>query len=161
MIERLQQEHRDLTVLAASLRDGLRSLVPDLEALTRYRWELAKMMMQHLAFEDRNLYRPLEAHPDSAVAEVALRFKAHLTSTQADYEAHTAQWTGPAMKDDWRGYCSASIRQLRVLDERIQREEAELFPLISRLGEAPQVSLASTRNWARAALDVHTALGLK
>jgi hypothetical protein len=159
MIERLLREHREITAIAARLRDALRSTTPDPEQLTACRWELAKAMMQHLAYEDRHPYLPLEAHPDPDVAAVAQRFKAHVADAQKEYEAHTARWTGAAMAADRRGYCVASIRQLQVLADRIRREERELFPLIPRLAERPGAVPAPTRNWARAALDVHAALG--
>jgi hypothetical protein len=63
------------------------------------------------------------------------------------------------MAADWPGYCAASLRQLQVLADRIRREEAELFPLIPRLAETDGSVPSPTRNWARTALDVHTALG--
>jgi hypothetical protein len=154
---RLLMEHRQIEALADRILAALEPSEPKQDAVAEARWALAKVIVQHVAYEDRAVCLPLEQHERPDVAAVAKGLKAHLLGTQAEFTAHTARWTTAAMVADWHGYRRATRHQLDVLCARIAREERELFPLIELLesGAAPH---AAERNWARDAWTVRAAL---
>ncbi|MHB8766219.1 MAG: hemerythrin domain-containing protein [Deferrisomatales bacterium] len=102
---------------AAAVHEGLARLIGKLTV--------------HLAAEDRHIYPVLRRHPDPQVRSAAERVSRELGGLAAAVEAYRAEW--PAVSKGGR-LPEAFIRRTRLilaaLEQRIQREEEELFALL-------------------------------
>lgn len=148
MIEKLYQQHRILRGLAAELLGLVSRDTPcDGRKLADARWRLARMLHQHLAVEERLVYRPLERDRRPEVAILAQSFRRELDDAYARYGQHLDHWTVEAIRSDWTGYRSAVGHLARFYEDRMEREEAQLFPLIN---SDPHICIRTPgdRNWA-------------
>ena len=161
MLDRLLREHDAIRAFAAKFEAYLNEdLLTDVDGLAAVRWDMTKVMMQHLAFEDRFVNLPLERDPRPHAAAIAQRFKRDLEAIQTSFEGHMERWSSAKTAADWVGYRRISLPQLRTLTGRMRREEDELFPLIAGCAEIASGSVPGPeRNWARSAWDVQTSLG--
>lgn len=124
----------DITAAADSFAEG--GPVEPLQQLLR---QLNAILTTHLASEDRLLYPEMLACNDRRTAATASRFceeMGGLTSAHADFSArwHSAGelLADPAaFKRDWTALSGA-------LAFRIQRENAELYPLADALSDVPE-----------------------
>ena len=159
--ERLIADHAAIRAIA----EGFGALLtpdapPDITPIATCRWDLTRAILQHVAFEDRYAFLPLERDPRPHVAAAAQRFKRELEAIQASFEGHMDRWSSDATLRHWPEYQQVALSQNKVLFDRMRREEAELFPFIADNAEiasgAPPPP--AKRNWARAAWDLQDAL---
>jgi hemerythrin-like domain-containing protein len=161
ILERLRREHDNIRVLAGRFAALLsEEILQDVDPVAACRWEMTKAILQHVAFEDRYAFLPLERDPRPAVAAVTQRFKRELEEIQASFERHMDRWSSVATHQNWTAYRTVALAQNDLLLDRIKREENELYPFI-----ASNVEIASgaplpppERNWARAAWNVQDSL---
>lgn len=136
----LRKQHDALLALAAEISEastGLASLL-DAERLYRLLRQLDAILTEHLASEDRFLYPDMLASSDRRTAALASRFCEEMGGLTKDYAGFAARWNsaGALLDDpdsfqrDWTGLQGA-------LAFRIQRENAELYPLADAAEGAP------------------------
>jgi hemerythrin-like domain-containing protein len=161
IVARLKREHDTIRALATHFAEFLhQETLQDINAVAACRWDMTKAILQHVAFEDRYAFLPLERDPRPEIAAIAQRFKQELNEIQASFEQHMDRWSSITTTQHWASYRATAIAQNAVLLSRLQREEAELYPFItsnleiSRGGPMPPPE----RNWARAAWDVQGSL---
>ncbi len=162
ILARLLREHAAIRDFANRFSQMLASeTVPDITAVADCRWEMTKAILQHVAFEDRYAFLPLERDPRADVAAVAKRFKRELEAIQADFEGHMDRWSTASTSHNWSAYRTVALAQNRLLLDRMHREEVELFPYIASNAEilSNATPPPPQRNWARAAWDVKDSLG--
>jgi hypothetical protein len=135
-----------------------RDSMPPSDALADARWQLSSHIMQHLAFEDRHLYAKLMADPRPHVLETGRRFQAELTDMFADYTVHAKRWTPEAIAADWDGFRASARIRTHEMFARIDREEAELFPLACDAHIDTKTNAPPTANWARDAFAIKDAM---
>jgi hypothetical protein len=160
-LTRLQREHDTIRPLAAHFAAFLQSeTLQDIDAVAECRWEMTKAILQHVAFEDRYAFLPLERDSRPEVAAIAQRFKQELNDIQASFEQHMDRWSSITTTQHWASYREVALLQNHVLLDRLRREEEQLYPFISTNAEiasgAPMPP--PERNWARAAWDVQGSL---
>lgn len=138
--------------LAKDLADILHNPAPaDLDRLTELRWDMASTIMTHLAFEDRAFYSKIEADPREHVRALAQKFRAELSGKFAEYSKHTRNWTPARIHSDWAVYRMRALEFLSWLIDRADREERQLFPLITTgMIDSHSRNMTSV-NWAREA----------
>jgi len=128
MLNRLLDEHRKVLELAAQIRTYLhRSVAPDSETLIDLRWQLTSLIFSHVANEDRVLFLPLEQDSRAPVSELARAFKAELETLIETYEAHVLAWPTEETFRRWNEYRTVALRLLDVLEDRLVREEDQLY----------------------------------
>jgi hypothetical protein len=148
VIEKLRNDHLKLRQMSANLLEIVRSEEPaDLKALSICRWELARLLLQHLPVEDRHVYRRLESDPRPTVSALAKKFRTELESSYDRFKEHTDRWTGEAIVADWAGYRTMVSALIRAMLDRIDREETMLYPLLTDAPAAPERQ-PTDRNWA-------------
>jgi hypothetical protein len=148
MLERLRNQHDLLRAFAHDLLGLLGSdRAADPEALAASRWRLSRMLLQHLALEERHVYRPLERDPRADVNMIAHGFSRELEDSFTRYQEHMHHWTPEAILEDWPTYRRAAGHLLQFLLERLDREERELYPLINDEADIGMRS-PNDRNWA-------------
>lgn len=109
---------------------------PDPAALAACRWNLARLVTTHLALEDKHVYLPLEAQRGTPASAVARRLRRELGDLYAAFQRHISEWPGEALVRDWAGYRRAADALLVALKGRIEREEADLYPLLAQIPRA-------------------------
>ncbi|QUT04245.1 hemerythrin domain-containing protein [Sphingobium phenoxybenzoativorans] len=159
MIERLLQDHDKMRSLAKELSEILSQPYPaDLDHLAELRWDMASTIMTHLAFEDRAFYSKIEADPREHVRVLALKFRAELSEKFREYSAHTRNWTPARLQMEWSAYRACALEFLNWLIDRADREEKQLFPLITTgMVDSSSRNLTSV-NWAREAFAMKDAI---
>lgn len=159
MIDKLLHQHALLRVFSAELLEVLSSDTPcDQNQLAAARWKLVRMFLQHLTTEERVLYRPLHHHHLPEVALTAQSFRIELDRFYERFEEHMGGWTWAKIEADWAGYKLAVRHMVDTLNERMDREEVELFPHIDAAAEIATRS-PDDRNWAAAVWTIREKLG--
>lgn len=131
MYEKLQHDHIELLALSAQIKAELAVDTPvDSASLWRSRWKMTRLVAQHLAVEDIQVYRKLARDPRPAAIALSRRYEQELGQLLAAFNAHVAHWSAEAVQEDWPGFRKATFALLEALETRIACEENELYPLL-------------------------------
>ncbi|MGH6787109.1 MAG: hemerythrin domain-containing protein [Novosphingobium sp.] len=133
-LDKLHAEHADLEAIVARLwlllgAEGCPNWV-ELHAL---RERLVITLTAHLKVEDWVLYPRLIDGSDLAVAAIARAFCDEMGGLAAAFIVYVERWDSPAIEADWPGYRAATAPILKALITRIEREERELYPLVTQV----------------------------
>lgn len=97
------------------------------------RWHLARLLMTHLALEDRILYPALLQADGSDVRTAATKLQTETGTLAACFSLYMTQWSDDRIAREWPAFCRDTETILRALGERIDREERTLYPLAERV----------------------------
>lgn len=159
MLERLLRDH-------ALMRERGRTLLglldqpepPPSDVLADARWQLSSHIMQHLALEDRHLYTKLLQDDRPHVQEAGRRFQAELAELFGCFAESAQQWTPERIAGDWDTFRSMARSRLVKMSARIDREEAELFPLVYDAAIDVSAHGLPSHNWTRDAFSIKDAI---
>ncbi|MES2289621.1 MAG: hemerythrin domain-containing protein [Pseudomonadota bacterium] len=126
--EQLIGEHEAIGAAAKSFERILASPKPNVIAALAARARLSALLKEHLAHEDAQVYPRLIAVAHGPTADIARRFATQYESMVADWLAYMNRWTGDAMAADWRRFRNETAVVFTVLRERIEAENAILYP---------------------------------
>ncbi len=143
--DRLILEHLELASIAADLLRHAEARPIDPAAIATTRWSLSRQLLAHLATEDRLLYPMLRRSPDQATAALADRFAAELGGLAEMFKDYMRHWTAERMACDPDGFERDTRALSTQLDERIRREEAELYRHIPDPQMVAKVDVAARR----------------
>lgn len=159
MLDRLLRDHVIMRERAEAVLQLLDCpAMPAGQRLGELRWQLSSHIMQHLAFEDRHLYAKLLRDERPHVREVGRKFQSELTELFASFSQHARFWTPERIAGDWDGFRTASRRMTLDMFARIDREEAELYPLATDAAIDIKTNVAPTTNWTREAFAIKDAI---
>ncbi|HYZ47311.1 MAG TPA: hemerythrin domain-containing protein [Sphingomonas sp.] len=130
-IARLREQHDGLRALADTYERELARPEPDLAALARCRWTLARLASSHFAYERAFLYGEL-ARRDISAQALAI----NLSELSDRLDRHVRQWTQAAITDDWQAYGQASRALIGQLRTHMDREDQEVLPLLDQAKSA-------------------------
>jgi hypothetical protein len=148
-VARLLSDHAKLRSLGAGLLGLVSSAEPsDLAELARLRWDLARAVHLHLAYEERHLFHRLEADPRADVRTAAASAKRGVEQLHRSYQAHVERWSADEMMNRWPEFQTAVRTLVSRMIAAIDREEVGLFPLIAHDGEVDRAWRSGMRNWA-------------
>lgn len=129
----LRYEHDLLLALADDLEVVCSAPRPDNLAPLLILFERFNQFLQiHLLREDSILYPNMLSGKDPEAAVVAAAFQAELGSLDAHVAQFEREWTTSEISSRWPAFCqdvSTLFKELRI---RIERENAELYPLVER-----------------------------
>lgn len=92
--------------------------------------KLFGLLRIHLAQEDQCLYPALVASDDERIASVANRFVAEMGGLSKILESFGERWScRKAISENFEAFCSETATVLDALNNRILRENEELYPL--------------------------------
>lgn len=137
----LRGQHDSLVTLAGEITAAADALAHtgDIEPLQKLLRVLDTILTAHLASEDRLLYPELLASGDRKTATVASRFCEEMGGLTNSYAEFAARWNSPeALLADPAGFKRAWTTLEGALSFRIQREDAELYPLADALAREPE-----------------------
>lgn len=129
----LSGEHLALLEEMEALSALLAAEAPDMARLGQLRWRMTRVLIQHVAKEDRLLYPRLSSAPDPEVRNLAQRFQRDMGGLADAYRDHIARWPASAIVADWPGYRRDAEAIAVTLAERIEREELELYPRLTAI----------------------------
>jgi len=141
--DRLILEHMQLASIAADLLAHAAARPIDPASIAASRWSLSRQLLAHLATEDRVLYPMLRRSPDRATAALADRFAAELGGLADTFKDYMRHWTAERLARDPDGFERDTRGLSAWLDERIRREEAELYRHIPDMRTVATVDVAA------------------
>ena len=148
-VARLLREHVKLRSLAGHLVDLVASPQPcDLAELARRRWDLARMVHLHLAYEERQLFIPLASDPRPNVRAASARAKIGVEQLHSQYKTHIERWTTSEVLNRWPEFQIAVRNMVARMIAKIDAEELHLFPLVVNDHVERQCWRPGMRNWA-------------
>lgn len=128
------EQHRELEGLARDVRARLQPAT-----LGQNAFELASLLSRfsaklkvHLAMEDHSLYPALIADPNEHTRALARRFADEMGGLSATFHDYRRKWSGSRVIELAPLEFAIETREiLRLLGNRIDREDRELYPALS------------------------------
>ncbi len=129
-IARYHRDHarilEQIDALRALAREGVRE---NAERIGEAIVSTASHIKFHLAAEEQVLYPALERSPDERLAAMATRYRTEMEGLSGAFAEFVQRWRVPArLAADPDGFRQDANTVLRALFERLQRENAELYP---------------------------------
>ncbi len=134
-IQRYIDQHEQLLKIAGDIAEKLHenTLKQDASRVRILLAEFAGKLKVHLAIEDKSLYPYLLTHEDETVKSTTRKFieeMGHLYQAFSDYLEH---WPGaPSIQKDAGKFIEETKEIVRALENRIDRENRELYPLVGQ-----------------------------
>ena len=149
LIARLLNEHSKLRSLGAEMATLVANAEPcDLAELARCRWNVARSLHLHLAYEERHLFSRYETDPRPEVRLASAKARRRVDQLHALYKVHVERWNGKAIAAGWPHYQLAIRSMIARFIAMMDQEEAELFPLVAEDGESYLSWRPGMKNWA-------------
>lgn len=131
-IDKFKQQHIDIIAcigaLRKSTRDGISKNAAEISGLII---SMSSIIKLHLAVEDSILYPALQEGANQALAKMGKKFQAEMGSIAAAYLEFARKWNTPAnLTRDPEGFRSEANRVLKILHDRMQKENSDFYPAI-------------------------------
>ena len=133
-IDELKKENQSILDLKSILSElignkDLRKNPVFCELLEQFR----NSVQSHLDHEDRTVYSELLNHDDKKVNEVASHFLGNTQELKRLFSGFVKKWCGSTTSSDHEAFMNETTEIFRLIEKRIDIENSELFPIISRL----------------------------
>ena len=125
--ETLVEEHAALgAVIGDLLRCAALRPLPFAE-LAQLRWRLSRLLLAHLAKEDRLLHPMLQRGADPVAAALSRRFEEEMGGLSDGFKAYMQDWDAPRIEAQPDAFETATRGLAAALADRIHREETQLY----------------------------------
>lgn len=127
-IAELRRQHEEIGLTARNLAQATAddSLSQGVGAI---RWQLARLLLAHLALEDRILYPALQRATDSRTRTTAASLHDETGALAERFSRYMAEWSDDRVAREWAAFCAETRDILTLLGDRIDRENRILYPL--------------------------------
>lgn len=145
----LRRQHDAALVLAGRLADcaaqlGHQPTRPEAFEATLALARLTGVLRLHFAQEDRQLYPRLMSSADHQTATVAKAFFDEMGNLGPTYDAYAEKWrSAQAILEAPRAFAQQTSDIVAALADRIERENAVLYPIADRQNERGTTSQAA------------------
>lgn len=131
-IDKFKQQHVEIISCISTLRTLVKNGIRDNAAeISRAIIAMSSTIKLHLAVEDKILYPALENASNAALARMGKRFQDEMTSIAAAYLDFARRWnTASTVSQNPEGFRSDANNVLRVLHDRMRREDIDFYPVI-------------------------------
>ncbi|BBE32555.1 hemerythrin domain-containing protein [Sphingosinicella microcystinivorans] len=123
----LRKQHDEIGETSETLINAV--IARDRLEVARCRWRLARVLIAHLAIEDKWLYPALIRDGAAQVSALAQTFQRDMGGLAAAFNAYMLEWTEDRITNEWEAFQTATWALIEALDLRIRRENEELYPL--------------------------------
>lgn len=132
-MEPYYRQHTELERLAQSLQDKIQTAQEHggRADLVQVLNQLAGLLKTHLNREDNLLYPALAESPNTDVAETAKQFQQEMGQLATDFGEYFGRWRAFAIDADLDGFARETDLIVAALADRIDRENRELYPLLT------------------------------
>ncbi|KEQ51559.1 hemerythrin domain-containing protein [Sphingobium chlorophenolicum] len=142
-LDELQRQHDELEALAARFGQAIAD-DGNPQRLGTLRWQFARLLMAHLALEDRILYPNIQRQDHDLLRETARRLEIEMAPIARTFSAYMSRWSDDRIEREWADFCYESRQILDAVLKRIKKEEGLLMPLLTEAGliETPPIRRA-------------------
>lgn len=131
-IDKFKHQHMDILGSISALRKLAH------EGVARNATEIARLIVSmsstiklHLAVEDQALYPALQRGGNTELARMGAQYQRDMGPIAQTYEAFARQWNRPeSVRHNEQGFRDDANRVLRMVFERMQRENRDFYPRI-------------------------------
>lgn len=132
---RFRTQHADLLRMVKDLRTDLESPTMDAKALRSALSVIAGKISLHLAMEDDSLYPRMRSHPNPDLGSLAMRFSEEMQGIKSAFQAYSDRWNSQRIEVDRAGFSKDTNAIFLALENRIHRENNELYALYDKAGQ--------------------------
>lgn len=134
-IQRFEAQHDAILRGVAELRQLSRQgIAENAVSIAQKIVDISSTIKLHLAGEDRMLYPTAQRSGDPSLAKLADRYQQDMGPIAAEFEAFVHRWNTPnALREQAEIFRREANRVLRLLWERMRREDGELYPRMRAL----------------------------
>ncbi len=132
-IEKLNMQHKEILNTLSQMSAALNTFVEKSDAIEIISQiqGLSTILEEHFLFEDDFLYPVLKKRPQEKVRDLAAQFSEELGDINSIFSKYKNDWTSPDIIIQlFPQFFSESKALLKAMQNRIKKEENELFPLI-------------------------------
>ena len=131
-IDKFKHQHVEIisyiSILRALTKSGIRENATE---IARSIVSMSSTIRLHLAVEDKVLYPALQNADDAALASMGRQYQDEMTSIAAAYHDFARRWnTAATVSQNPEGFRSDANNVLKVLHDRMRRENTDFYPLI-------------------------------
>lgn len=134
-IEKFKHQHVDILGSIDTLRSLVKAGVANnATEIARLIVTMSSTIKLHLAVEDRALYPALLRCTDVDLARMGQRYQQEMGSIARAYDGFARRWNRPeSVRRAERDFQDDANRVLRMVHERMQRENRDFYPRIEAL----------------------------
>lgn len=134
-MQRFEAQHEAILSGIDKLRELTRQgIAENAAAIAREVVAISSTIKLHLAGEDRMLYPAAQRSGDTAVAQLAQRYQQDMGPLATQFEAFVRRWNTPQpLRDQAEAFRREANTVLRLVWERMQRENSEFYPRMKTL----------------------------
>jgi iron-sulfur cluster repair protein YtfE (RIC family) len=120
-------EHAELGAMLGDLLRHAARRPPPIADIAQVRWRMSRLLLAHLAKEDRLLHPLLQRSGDPAAVRLSQQFEAEMGGLSDAFKAYMQDWDAGRIEADPAAFEAASRALAAVLADRIRREETQLY----------------------------------
>ncbi|MEM9810170.1 MAG: hemerythrin domain-containing protein [Pseudomonadota bacterium] len=131
-LQNYQEQHREILSLCKEIMTTAPALDArqDAEIVAAAINQLTGVVALHLSMEDKHLYPNLMAADDRDVSQTAARFQMEMGNLADIFRAFVQRYrTAELVQNNAASFVDELTQVTQALQERIEREETELYPL--------------------------------
>ena len=134
-IDKFKHQHVDILESIDTLRNLAKAgAANNATEIARLIVAMSSTIKLHLAVEDQALYPALQRGTDVDLARMGQRYQQEMGSIARAYEGFSRRWNRPeSVRRAERDFRDDANRVLRMVHERMQRENREFYPRIEAL----------------------------
>lgn len=131
-IDKFKQQHIGILGCIAALRQCTQAGIgANADEIARLIISMSSIIKLHLAVEDKILYPALQAGKNVALAKMGQRFQDEMKAIASTYIGFAGKWnTAASVSADPEGFRAAANHVLKLLHERMQKENTDFYPTI-------------------------------
>lgn len=133
-VTELKRQHDAITLVAYDLARA--TACPDPQPVGPIRWQMARLLIAHLAQEDRHFYPAIEQYGDASARDTAAQFLREMGGLSNVFSIYMSQWSDDRIVMEWTAFCAETKSILDALRQRVEREDRLLYPLAERIDTA-------------------------
>ncbi len=143
--ETLIDEHAAIEAVAADLLHHAAERPASIAAIARTRWQFSRLLLAHLAKEDRLLHPQLQRGGSPEAADLSRRFEAEMGGLAEAFKRFMTTWDGDRIAADPDAFERDALTIVTALSARIHREETQLYRHIPAPPDPREVDAAARR----------------
>lgn len=127
-VKELRRQHEDIMAVANKLSIAVQDHSAQ-QPVAALRWQLARMLIAHLAVEDGYFYPAMLDSADDATRRTATCFQSEMGELAAEFTRYMRAWTDMQIAAQWPLFCKETRAVLTTLEKRVIQEDEHLYPL--------------------------------
>lgn len=139
----LRKQHEEIGETSEALINAV--IARDRLEVAKCRWRLARVLIAHLAIEDKWLYPALIRDGSTRASTMALNFQREMGGLIAAFNAYMLDWNEDRITNEWEAFQTATWKLVEALDLRTRRENAQLYSLAEAERAAARPAGGTTR----------------